>query len=156
MYFVKDLKTLKTEQVRNVDYAKLFPEQTEAFHRWLAWRVSDVVFYFKNQQYEIWKNGYNPELQEQRIRQLDLGNAPKNDSRIEDYIQSQWIFINTETGKFCAHDNLAALARILNIKYGWLYSRLIKFGFIQLGKYQIARSIMSVKNYALAILEDVI
>lgn len=135
-----------------------FPDQNKHFYNFINKKILTEKI-FSNIQFSITHHTYDPVKTEALVKSKLGGfkGIPKNDSPIKhEPNYNQWILINTQNGKHCAFNNLAAVARAINVQYAYLYNGVNKHPVFAIGKYRFSRNTKLESMHVFDLLADVL
>jgi hypothetical protein len=135
-----------------------FPDQNKHFYAFIKKKILTEKF-FNNYQFTITHNSYDPIKTQSFVKSklTSFKGIPKNDTPIKhDHNHNQWLLLNTVNGKNCVFNNLAAVARAINVQYSYLYNGVCKHSVFAIGKYSFSRNTKTEKMHVFDLLAEVL
>jgi hypothetical protein len=144
MFLVLNKSDNTTHKVKDLltELQELFPNQNKHFHNLILSRLN-VNKIWNNNQFTITLDSYSPEKIQALVKKtlISFKNIPKNTSNVKrDTNYNQWLLFNSQNGKHCVFNNLAAVARAINVDYAYLYNGICKNSVFNVDKYRFSRN----------------
>ena len=163
MFTILNKITNETHPVTNIDdeLRIIFPGQNKHFYSFIKARLTSAT-YWNNNQYTITNPIFDPTKHEaivsEKLHRMELDKSvPKNRTPIKKQaMYNQWFLFNAMTGKSAMFNNLAALARCINVDYQYLYQGILKNTVFAVDKYRFSRNTMLEKDHCMSLLADVL
>jgi hypothetical protein len=162
MYTVLNKGTQETYTFNDNDIreqlATLFPGENKHFYTIIMLKITKEK-YFNNYQFTITHNTYSAEKNKIAVNKKlhHFAGVPRNDTPVKrDSNHNQWMLVNSQNGKSCIFNNLAAVARALDVQYVYLYNGICHHPVFAVGKYRFSRNTKLERDHVYDLLVDVL
>ena len=136
----------------------LYPKGNKHCHNYIMAKIAkDLII--NTPKFTLMSDAYNPTNISKVVSKglVAFKNVPKNKSKVKNSKNyNQWIMMNSLNGRSCIFNNLAEVARCINVDYQYLYSGINNNSVFEIGKYYFSRNSMSEKDHVMYLLSEVL